>query len=62
MSKKAYQKVKNILEKAFFVTTPPNRKKMGSKSEKLDFFYNFFQFLLREFKQNSMIQKVKVTL
>ena len=41
MSKEAYQKVRNILENAFFVTMPPNRRKMGSKSEKLDFF-NFF--------------------
>ena len=50
-NKEAYRKVRNILENAFFVTTPPNRRKMGSKSEKLDFF-NFFQFLLRGFKQN----------
>ena len=32
--KKAYRKVRNILENAFFVTTPPNRKKLGLKSEK----------------------------
>ena len=44
MSKKAYQKVKNILENAFFVTTPPNRRKMGSKSEKMDFFPIFSIF------------------
>jgi len=53
VSKKAHRKVKNILENAFFVTTPPNSKKMGSKSEKLDFLL-FFPFLLRGFKQNSM--------
>ena len=32
--KKAYRKVRNILENALFVTTPPNSKKMHSKSEK----------------------------
>ena len=46
MSRKAYRKVRNILKNAFFVTTPPNRKKMGSKCEKLNLF-NFFSIFTK---------------
>ena len=54
-----YKKVKNILENAFFVTTPPNSKKNAFKVWKIDIFAIFPNFYLEDLSKNQWIRKWK---